>query len=93
VFEQVTVRDGKGMKDRVTPFLDNLSTLFRNHLEKGEMILEKDLAKGYGTVYLPYALVRKYLNAEREWNWQFTFPGRGLSKDTRSEVTRRHHVD
>jgi len=57
------------------------------------MIHEKDLAKGYGTVYLPYALVRKYPNAEREWNWQFVFPGRGLSKDPRSEVIRRHHVD
>ena len=89
----MTVRDGKGMKDRVTPFPDNLSALFRNHLEKVEMIHEKDLAKGYGTVYLPYALVRKYPNAEREWNWQFVFPGRGLSKDPRSEVIRRHHVD
>ena len=57
------------------------------------MIHEKDLAKGYGTVSLPYALVRKYPNAEREWNWQFVFPGRGLSKDPRSEVIRRHHVD
>ena len=57
------------------------------------MIHEKGLAKGYGTVYLPYALVRKYPNAEREWNWQFVFPGRGLSKDPRSEVIRRHHVD
>ena len=92
-FKQVTVRDGKGMKDRVTPFPDNLSALFRNHLEKVEMIHEKDLAKGYGTVYLPYALVRKYPNAEREWNWQFVFPGRGLSKDPRSEVIRQHHVD
>ena len=92
-FKQVTVRDGKGMKDRVTPFPDNLSALFRNHLEKVEMIHEKDLAKGYGTVYLPYALVRKYPNAEREWNWQFVFPGRGLSKDPRSEVIRRHNVD
>jgi len=92
-FKQVTVRDGKGMKDRVTPFPDNLSALFRNHLEKVEMIHEKDLAKGYGTVYLPYALVRKYPNAEREWNWQFVFPGRGLSIDPRSEVIRRHHVD
>lgn len=88
----MTVRDGKGMKDRVTPFPDNLSALFRNHLEKVEMIHEKDLAKGYGTVYLPYALVRKYPNAEREWNWQFVFPGRGLSKDPRSEVIRRHNV-
>jgi len=80
-FKQVTVRDGKGMKDRVTPFPDNLESLFRNHLERVKMIHEKDLAQGYGSVYLPNALARKYPKAEREWNWQYVFPGRGLSED------------
>ena len=59
-FKQVTVRDGKGLKDRVTPFPDNLESLLRNHLERVKMIHEKDLAQGYGTVYLPHALARKY---------------------------------
>jgi hypothetical protein len=45
------------------------------------MIHEKDLAQGYGSVYLPNALARKYPKAEREWNWQYVFPGRGLSED------------
>ena len=92
-FKQVTVRDGKGMKDRVTPFPDNLASLLRNHLERVKMIHEKDLAQGYGSVYLPNALARKYPKAEREWNWQYVFPGRGLSKDPRSGIIRRHHLD
>ena len=92
-FKQVTVRDDKGMKNRVTPFPDNLESLLRNHLERVKMIHEKDLAQGYGSVYLPNALARKYPKAEREWNWQYVFPGRGLSKDPRSGIIRRHHLD
>ena len=92
-FKQVTVRDGKGMKDRVTPFPDNLESLLRNHLERVKMIHEKDLAQGYGSLCLPNALARKYPKAEREWNWQYVFPGRGLSKDPRSGIIRRHHLD
>ena len=92
-FKQVTVRDGKGMTDRVPPFPDNLESLLRNHLERVKMIHEKDLAQGYGSVYLPNALARKYPKAEREWNWQYVFPGRGLSKDPRSGIIRRHHLD
>ena len=92
-FKQVTVRDGKGMKDRVTPFPNNLESLLRNHLERVKMIHEKDLAQGYGSVYLPNALARKYPKAEREWNWQDVFPGRGLSEDPRSGIIRRHHLD
>ncbi|MCK5348695.1 MAG: tyrosine-type recombinase/integrase [Desulfobacula sp.] len=48
---------------------------------------------GFGHVYLPYALSRKYKNAAKEWNWQYVFPSRNLSKDPRSNMIRRHHVD
>ena len=92
-FKQVTVRDGKGMKDRVTPFPVNLEFALSNHLERVKLIHKKDLAQGLGNVYLPYALDRKYPNAEREWNWQYVFPGRSLSKDPRSGIIRRHHLD
>jgi len=91
--KQVTVRDSKGMKDRVTPFPVNLEFALSNHLERVKLIHKKDLAQGFGTVYLPYALDRKYPNAEREWNWQYVFPGRSLSKDPRSGIIRRHHLD
>jgi integrase len=53
----------------------------------------EDLATGYGEVYLPNALARKYPNATREWGWQYAFPSRNLSVDPRSSVTRRHHAD
>jgi integron integrase len=92
-FKQVTVRDGKGMKDRVTPFPVNLEFALSNHLERVKLIHKKDLAQGLGNVYLLYALDRKYPNAEREWNWQYVFPGRSLSKDPRSGIIRRHHLD
>lgn len=92
-FKQVTVRNGKGDKDRVTPFPANLEALLRNHLERVALIHAQDLAAGLGAVYLPYALDRKYPNAAREWGWQYVFPSRDISVDPRSGVQRRHHVD
>ncbi len=92
-YSQVTVRSGKGMKDRVTPFPKSVEPLLRNHLERVKAMHTRDLAAGYGKVYLPYALARKYPNAEKEWNWQYVFPSRSLSKDPRSGITRRHHID
>jgi len=92
-YKQVTVRNGKGNKDRVTPFPGNMEPLIKNHLERVQLIHEQDLEKGYGAVYLPFALARKYPQAETEWNWQYVFPSRQLSEDPRSKVTRRHHLD
>ena len=57
------------------------------------LIHEQDLDHGYGEVYMPYALARKYPNAAKEWNWQYVFPARNLSTDPRSGKIRRHHVD
>ena len=54
---------------------------------------QEDLKNGYGAVYLPGALERKYPNAAREWRWQYVFPARDLSKDPRSGQIRRHHLD
>jgi len=63
------------------------------HLQRVKRLHEQDLAQGCGSVYLPFALERKYPNADREWIWQYVFPSERLSKDPRSGVTRRHHVD
>jgi site-specific recombinase XerD len=52
-----------------------------------------DLAEGYGAVYLPYALERKYPHANREWSWQYVFPAKSRSVDPRTGATRRHHLD
>lgn len=90
---EVLVRDGKGGKDRVTPLPLALVEPLQNHLARVKSLHEEDLRAGYGTVYLPDALERKYPNANREWGWQYVFPSRQLSVDPRSGVTRRHHAD
>ena len=56
-------------------------------------IHKKDVAEGFGAVYLPYALARKYPNAAREWQWQYVFPSGTLSRHPESSHTRRHHID
>lgn len=91
--KSLTVRSGKGAKDRVTTFPESLVPLLQNHLEKVKLLHEQDLARGYGEVFLPNALARKYPHACKEWGWQYVFPSRGLSRDPRSGKIRRHHVD
>jgi len=89
----VTVRSGKGAKDRVTTFSATITPLLQNHLAKVQLLHNRDLSQGFGEVYLPYALARKYPNANREWTWQYVFPSKNLSKDPLSGKTRRHHID
>ena len=91
--KQLSVRSGKGAKDRFTTFPDSIIPLLENHLAKVKMVHQSDLEKGYGSVYLPYALARKYPHADKEFNWQYVFPSRKLSLDPRSGVSRRHHID
>lgn len=88
----VVIRDAKGMKDRVTVLPENLKPLLREHLRRVKMQHDHYLAKGFGRVYLPYALARKYPNADKELGWQYAFPAKGLSKDPRTGEMRRHHV-
>ena len=90
---QVTVRDGKGMEDRVTMLPVALAAPLEGHLLHVKRLHEEDLAKGSGSVYLPFALERKYVKANREWAWQYVFPSDRLSKDPRTGIVRRHHVD
>jgi integron integrase len=91
--KQLTVRSGKGDKDRFTTFPATLTPLLQNHLTRVQTLHQQDLAQGYGAVYLPHALARKYPHAAREWGWQYVFPARDVAVDPRSGVTRRHHVD
>jgi integron integrase len=92
-YHQITVRDGKGQKDRITMLPESSSELLRHQLEQTRILHSQDLAAGYGEVYLPYALERKYQSASREWIWQYAFPARQRSRDPRSGKMRRHHVD
>ena len=90
---QVMVRDGKGAKDRITIFPDQIKPAVREHLERVKLMHQRDLAAGFGEVYLPNALARKYPNAGKQWGWQYVFPSEKLSTDPRSGKLRRHHLD
>jgi integron integrase len=89
---EILVRDGKGGKDRVTVLPARLALPLREHLVRVRALHRADLASGVGSVYLPFALERKYPNAGREWVWQHVFPSAGRSLDPRSGVARRHHA-
>jgi integron integrase len=89
----IIVRDTKGDQDRVTMLPDSVVEPLREHLQQVWRLHEADLAKGYGAVYLPDALARKYPNASHEWIWQYVFPSDQLSADPRSGEIRRHHLD
>jgi len=86
------VRQAKGGKDRTTVLPQAIQSELRLHLEKVKDLHAENLKNGYGEVYLPPALARKYSSASREFRWQYVFPGRNLSCDPRSGATRRHHV-
>jgi len=92
-YAHITVRDGKGAKDRVTMLPVNIAAPLRRHLAKVKAQHEQDLEDGFGEVYLPTALERKYRSAPREWVWQFVFPSSRISMDPRTGLRRRHHVD
>ena len=85
------VRDGKGEKDRITMLPETLVAPLQEHLVRVQQLHTKDLAEGHGAVYLPYALERKYPNANREWGWQYVFPAKSRSVDPRTGIERRHH--
>ena len=91
--KQLTVRSGKGDRDRFTTVPATLTPLLQNHLAGVRTLHQQDLAQGHGEVYLPHALERKYPHAPKEWGWQYVFPARDLSVDPRAGVTRRHPVD
>lgn len=92
--KEILIRDGKGFKDRVTMLPMSLIKPLQAHLLKVEALHQKDLANGFGSVYLPNALDKKYPYAARDWAWQYVFPSGKLSVDPRVEngETRRHHV-
>jgi integron integrase len=91
-YRQIIVRDGKGAKDRVTVLPGNVADPLRAHLGRVRALHNEDLAAGFGEVWLPNALARKYPRAGREWGWQFVFPSQQRSTDPDSGVIRRHHV-
>jgi len=86
------VRAAKGDKDRSTILPASIREVLRQHLEEVRALHERDVAAGFGEVYLPDALARKYPRAAKEWKWQYVFPSAKLSVDPRSGKVRRHHL-
>ena len=93
VARTITVRDGKGGKDRRTMVPAPLMAPLEQHLGGVRSLHQGDLAAGYGAVWLPDALSRKYPSASREWAWQYVFPAAYFSVDPRSGNRRRHHLE
>ncbi|SDU15352.1 integron integrase [Pseudomonas pohangensis] len=91
--QAILIRDGKGMKDRITVLPQRLQQPLKQHLIAVRARHQLELDAGRGDVYLPFALEKKYPNAPREWGWQYVFPASSLSVDSRSGAVRRHHVD
>ncbi|MCJ7766557.1 MAG: integron integrase [Thiovulaceae bacterium] len=91
-FDKVYVWDSKSLTDRTLPLPRAIKTRLQAQVQYVEMIHQKDLKDGYGSVYLPYSLERKYPSAKFETKWQFLFPMRNVSKDPRSDTVRRHHL-
>ena len=91
-YQQILIREAKGKKDRVVPLPNTVIDDLRTQIETVRLEHENDLSEGYGKVFLPEALARKYSNAEKELRWQYVFPSKCVSKDPRSGVYRRHHV-
>ncbi len=92
-YGQITIRDGKGGKDRVTMLPAGLVEALRRHLARRKLEFERDVQAGTASVFLPEALARKYPAAATSWIWQYVFAAAKLSRDPRSAALRRHHVD
>ena len=91
-YRQIIVRFGKGGRDRRVPLPERYREALQEHLDRVREMHAQDLSRGYGEVYIPEALARKYPNAAKEWAWQYVFPSSRLSADPRVGKIRRHHI-
>ena len=89
---RIIVRDGKGGKDRITILPETLIDILKLQIKRVKLTHEQDLLDGFGSVYLPYAIERKYPSAEKSFGWQYLFPSSKNSKDPRSNKIHRHHI-
>ena len=90
---EITVRQGKGGKDRRTVLPERLRPALQAQVEQARIVHVRDLEAGFGAVFLPHALARKYQGAEREFVWQYLFPATRRSADPIDGREKRHHID
>ena len=88
----ITIRNPKGGRDRVTMLPDSTRDRLQDHLIIIRALHKQDLEEGFGSVYLPHSLERKYPHADRDWKWQYVFPASRRGVDPRSGIERRHHL-
>ena len=91
-YKQIVVRASKGKKDRVVPLPESLLEAVHKQMNHVQHLHQNDLTAGFGSVFIPLALSRKYPNAEFETRWQFLFPASRLAQDPRTGIMRRHHI-
>ncbi|NOT06090.1 MAG: integron integrase [Anaerolineales bacterium] len=89
---RILVYDGKGGDDRVTMLPESLIVPLREHLKEIKIIHQKDLAEGFGSVYMPFGLDKKIPTGHKQWIWQYLFPASTLSPDPETKTMRRHHI-
>jgi len=89
---QITVREGKGNRDRATLLPVALEAALARHLDSRRALHDRDRQQGTRGVYLPHALDWKLPNAGQEWAWQWVFPAQQLSRDPHTRIVRRHHI-
>ena len=92
-YQLITIRDAKGKKDRVVPIPLRLLDKLKSQIESVRSKHEEDIEDGYGNVYLPDALSRKYPNAKKELMWQYLFQSSRISADPRTGAVQRHHIN
>ena len=91
-YQQILVREAKGKKDRVVPMPKKVMERLKQQIELVKVLHQGDIEQGYGSVFMPEALLRKYTTFEKNIKWQYVFPASVISKDPRSGVMRRHHL-
>lgn len=91
-YQQILIRNTKGKKDRIVPLPKILNEPLQTQLRHAKDLHQTDLKNGFGEVYLPDALARKYPSAAKEFKWQYIFPSSRVSTDPRSGAVRRHHI-
>jgi integron integrase len=91
-FDKIYIWDSKSLKDRTIPLPQTIKTELQVQIQKVKEIHQQDLQNGFGSVYIPYAISKKFKNIEYDTKWQYVFPMNKISTDPRTKVHRRHHI-
>jgi integron integrase len=91
-FDKIYIWDSKSLKDRTIPLPQSIKNELQIQTQKVKELHQRDLSDGFGSVYIPYALSKKFKNIEYDTKWQYVFPMNKISKDPRTGEQRRHHI-